>query len=128
MPVNNLFAGLINKTGYALDLRYERQGLIQSNIANLQTPGYNVQEFPFTRVLERMTTSMGQLDRTHKKHIELDPVDLGKSLEFSKDERPVDLDEEMVKLAENHLMYRTNTQIVAKKLTGLRWVIDESGR
>ncbi|MCK5232414.1 MAG: flagellar basal body rod protein FlgB [Desulfobulbaceae bacterium] len=128
MPINNLFGGLINKTAYALDLRNERQGLIQSNVANLETPGYNVQEFPFSRVLERMTTSRGQLDRTHPKHIALDPVDVGKSLEFTEEARPVDLDEEMVKLAENQLMYQVGTQIIAKKLSGLKWAIDEGGK
>jgi len=128
MAINNLFGGLINKTSHALDLRNERQGLIQSNIANLETPGYNVQEFPFSRVLEKMTTCLGRLDRTHLKHIALDPVDVGKSLEFIEEARPVDLDEEMVKLAENQLMYQVGTQIITKKLNGLRWAIDEGGK
>lgn len=128
MPINKLFGGSLPMMEQALSLRYERQGLIQSNIANLETPGYTVQDFPFARAMETARQGSGTLSTTHAKHIDLDPVQVGVSREFSKDKRPVDLDEEMVKLSENQLMYEIAAKIVAKKFDGLKYAIDEGGK
>jgi len=129
MPVNKLFGGSVRLLGQALDLRSQRQGLIQSNIANLETPGYKVQELPFAKVMEKtMATGGGLLTKTHARHMDLDPVAMGPGLEFSGEDRPVDLDEEMVKLSENQLMYQVTTRIITKKFEGIKFVIDEGGR
>ncbi len=128
MPLNKLFSGNMGTMEQALNLRYERQGLIQSNIANMETPGYTVQEFSFKKAMETAALDQGTLSRTHNKHIELDPVAAAKSIQFSKEDRPVDLDEEMVKMAENQLMYEIATRLLGKKLDGLKYVIDEGGK
>jgi flagellar basal-body rod protein FlgB len=128
MPINKLFGGTINLATKALNLRMERQGLIQSNIANLETPGYKVQELPFARVLGRMVDGRGELARTHTGHIAPEPVTAALAQQVAEDERPVDLDEEMVKLSENQLMYQVATRLLAKKFEGLRHVIDEGGK
>lgn len=125
---NKLFGGFLDISARALDVRYTRQGLIQSNIANLETPGYKVQELPFQKVMESVITKKGELSRTNEKHITPDPVDTGKSLEFKQEDRPPDLDEEMVKLSENQLMYELSTRLVTKKFEGLKYAIDEGGR
>ncbi len=39
MPINKLFAGGLAQMSKALDLRSQKQNLIQSNIANMETPG-----------------------------------------------------------------------------------------
>ncbi|MCB2183831.1 MAG: flagellar basal body rod protein FlgB [Desulfobulbaceae bacterium] len=127
MPINKLFGGL-NHLEQALNLRYERQGLIQSNIANLETPGYTVQDFSFEKAMETAKLSEGTLSRTNQKHIDLDPVSVSRSLQFSKEKRPVDIDEEMVKLSENQLMYEIVTRIVGKKFDGIKYAIDEGGK
>jgi len=41
----------------------KRQGLIQSNIANIDTPGYQVQEIPFAKVMAATMHNQGQLGR-----------------------------------------------------------------
>lgn len=128
MPINKLFGGTLPAMEQALNLRYERQGLIQSNIANMETPGYTSQDFPFARVMETAMQGSGTLSKTHARHIDLDPVDASTSRQFSKDKRPVDLDEEMVKLSENQLMYEIAAKIVGKKFDGLKYAIDEGGK
>ena len=128
MPINNLFGGNIPVLEQALKLRYERQGLIQSNIANMETPGYTTQEFPFARAMESATHGSGNLSKTNAGHMDLDPVEAGISREFSKDKRPVDLDEEMMKLAENQLMYEIAAKLTAKKFDGLKFAIEEGGK
>ena len=58
----------------------------------------------------------------------LDPVELSKSREFYKEKRPVDLDEEMMKLSENQLMYEIAAKLMAKKFEGLKYAIDEASK
>jgi len=127
MPISSIFGGVIALSEKALDLRMQRQGLIQSNIANLQTPGYQAQELPFAKTMARVMSGQGTLARTHESHIQVDPAAMVLSEESSR-QGPVDLDEEMLKLSENNLMYQVTTRIVAKKLDGLRFVIDEGGK
>ncbi|MBI5559356.1 MAG: flagellar basal body rod protein FlgB [Deltaproteobacteria bacterium] len=128
MPINKLFGGSMRNMEQALNLRSERQGLIQSNIANMETPGYTVQDFSFAKAMETATRNQGTLSKTHRKHIDLDPVAVTQSLEFSREKRPVDLDEEMVKLSENQLMYEAAAGMIGKKMDGLKYAIDEGGK
>ena len=125
---DKIFGGTFALGAKALDVRSARQGLIHSNIANLETPGYKVQELPFAKVMESVVSGQGELTRTHAKHIEIGDIERGKNLKFSKQNRPVDLDEEMLKLSENQLMYEVTARIIAKKLEGLKYAIDEGGR
>lgn len=127
MPINKLF-GSMNYMQTALNLRHERQGLIQSNIANMETPGYTVQDFSFEKAMQAAQYNQGVLSCTNEKHIELDPVTITESLEFSKEKRPVDLDEEMVKLTENQMMYEIGTRLIGKKIDGIKYAIDEGGK
>lgn len=128
MPfTNKLFSGL-ETNRLALDARMERQGLIQSNIANIETPGYNVQDFSFAAVMKNAMLQRGKLAQTNERHIGLDPVAISESLEFSNEKRPVDLDEEMQKLSENQLMFQVTSKILANKIAGLKLAIDEGGK
>lgn len=129
MPFSNkLFGGVLSQAQTALNLRMEKQGLIQSNIANIETPGYKVQDFSFESAMEKAMQGRGQLTQTNPKHLLLDPLDASASMHFSSENRPVDLDEEMMKLSENQLMYQIAAKIAAKRLEGLRAVIDEGGK
>lgn len=112
----------------SLNTRMAKQGLIQSNIANLDTPGYNRQDFPFAKVMEATLDQRGQLARTNKAHIALDPLDVSQNISFSNDKRPVDLDEEMLHLSQNQLMYQVTTKILSKKFEYLKYAIDEGGK
>lgn len=128
MPLNKMFGSTFPAMEQALNLRYERQGLIQSNIANMETPGYTVQDFSFQKAMETARLNQGLLSRTNEKHIALDPITATESITFSREKRPVDLDEEMVKMAENQLMYEIATRLIGKKLDGLKYAIDEGGK
>ncbi|HIJ78903.1 MAG: flagellar basal body rod protein FlgB [Desulfobulbaceae bacterium] len=128
MPVNKLFGGSVDLMRQALNVRMERQGLIQSNVANYETPGYKVQDLNFERVMQSVMQGQGQLALTNKNHVQLDALEVSKTREFSEESRPVDLDEEMVKLSENQLMYQITTRLVGKKLEGMRYAIDEGGK
>lgn len=128
MLTNKLFGGALATTAKALDLRMERQGLIQSNIANMETPGYKMKDFSFAKVMESVVSGQEELTRTNVKHIALEPMQVSKASAFAAEDRPVDLDEEMGKLSENQLMYQVATKIMTKKLEGLKFAIDEGGK
>jgi flagellar basal-body rod protein FlgB len=128
MPVNKLFGSGVALIGKALDLRSQRQGLIQSNIANMETPGYKVQELPFAKVMETVQSGSGELARTHSGHLTVDPLQGAGSLAATSENRPPDLDEEMVKLAENQLMYQVTTRIITKRFEAMKFAIDEGGK
>lgn len=127
MPIDKLFDGTIAVTAKALDLRAKRQGLIQSNIANINTPGYKVQEFSFKDAMEKATTGLGGLVKTNARHMDVDPLSAPGADVFSEN-RPVDVDEEMIKLAENQFMYQAAARIIAKKFDGLLFAIEEGGK
>lgn len=128
MPVNKLFGGGVALLGKALDLRAQRQGMIQSNIANMETPGYTVQDIPFAKVMAKVQTGQGVLARTNPGHLAVDPEQVAASLAVSGEKRPVDLDEEMVKLSENQLMYQVTAKLVSKRFEAMQYAIDEGGK
>ena len=127
MPINKLYTDNMALIEKALGVRNDRQGLIQSNIANMETPGYMSQDFSFEKVMSSVATD-GSLSRTDSKHIQLDSVELARSRAFYMEKRPVDLDEEMMKLSENQLMYEIAAKLMAKKFEGLKYAIDEASK
>ena len=129
MPIiNKIFGPGINIAEQALNTRMAKQGLIQSNIANIETPGYKVQDFSFAKVMETAIENRGQLARTNSKHIALNPVDVSNNLSIVNENRPVDLDEEMLKLSQNQLMYQVATKILTKDFDEIKYAIDEGGK
>ncbi len=125
---DKLFGQTIAVGAQALNLRMAKQGLIQSNIANIETPGYNQQDFSFRDAMRSAMRDQGQLARTNSKHIAIDPLDTSESISFSGEKRPVDLDEEMLDLSQNQLMYRATAKIISKRFDSLKYAIDEGGR
>lgn len=128
MPINKLFGGSLETMSQALNLRQERQSLIQSNLANYETPGYTGQDFNFAKVMQSAMTGQGNLARTNEKHLQLDAMEASATRNFATEKRPVDLDEEMLKLSENQLMYQVATRMVGKKFDDIRYAIDEGGK
>lgn len=117
-----------------LDLRAKNAEVISTNIANAETPGYSPSRLEFEKDLAsalgkndalRMTTS-------HKKHFTLHPPNFdsvnGKLVtEPDKtgvgDDNGVSVDQEMLSLSENELLYETAAQLLKKKTTLLKHVI-----
>ena len=123
MPVNKIFGGSIALTAKALDLLSLRQGVIQSNIANMETPGYKAKD-----VMKKAVTQQGELAQTNNKHIAASAGSSVKAGKIVQGNSPVDIDEEMLKLSENQLMYQITTRIISKKFEGLKYIIDEGGK
>ncbi len=120
--------------GKVLDLRAEKAQVISSNIANAETPGFSPSKFDFE---EDLANAIGKnntirLATSHEGHIPLGPANFnsvtGKILTEENqmgigDGNGVSVDQEMLALSENELLYETSAQLLKKKLTMLKHVI-----
>jgi flagellar basal-body rod protein FlgB len=106
----------------ALGLRLTRHNLIASNLANMDTPGYEARDFSFESELQRA--------------LEVVPVKVGgegalpplEPQPLVSEEGPVDLDTENARLAENTLAHDALSRLMAKKFEMLKYAIGEGGK
>ena len=117
----------------SLDLRAENQKVIGSNIANAETPGYAPARFSFEEELSSAIKGTATpLATTHPGHIPLGPHSVGSVSGMLirepdqtgiGDENGVSVEEEMLALTENELLYETSAQLLKKKMTLMKFVI-----
>jgi len=122
------------KTFYALEkaigLAQQRNAVINSNISNLDTPGYKPKDINFKSELERAieTNHKTDLARTDPRHISMQMN--GDQIVEPYEEQGewngynwADIDSEMTKLTENNLVYRTAVEALLRKMNLLKEVI-----
>ena len=123
----------------SLDMRQMRNEVISSNIANAETPGFKAKRLDFEQALQRAI----DIDRTqalktlHPKHY---PIGGGgfENLDPSFYEDPngvvsengntINRDEEMVKMAENKIMYDAAIQMMKRKLGMMKYLLNSENR
>lgn len=119
----------------ALDFQSQRQLLISSNISNLDTPGYKARDLDFSSQLrDAIGTGDGlNMKTTNDKHIGpgLSTVQ-GMQPDVFEEQDPaksngnnVNIDKEMMKLAENQIAYNAVTQLMGKRTSTIRAAITE---
>ncbi len=116
-----------------LDLRAEKEKVIASNIANSETPGYSPAKFRFEEELKNAVAQGSfTLKTTHQTHLPILPstienvrgrVVVEKDTTKIGDQNGVSLDQEMLALSENELLYETAAQLLKKKLGIRKYVI-----
>jgi flagellar basal-body rod protein FlgB len=129
----NLFDPSMSLLSKVLDLRSANEKIISSNIANAETPGYAPARFEFEQELRQAVNRGGfSLATPHPSHIptgsqSLDSVSGKVTTVPDKtgigDKNGVNVDEEMISLSENEIMYETAAQILKKKLSLLGYVV-----
>ena len=111
-----------------LSLNSTNQKLISSNLANINTPGYNAKGVSFENVLRQsLEEHVLQMVRTNGSH--LAPDDPLQALETPEivETGPVDLDTEMVNLTKNSIEYQHMVGMLNKEFTMLKTAITEGG-
>jgi len=111
-----------------LSLNSTNQKLISSNLANINTPGYNAKGVSFENVLRQsLEEHVLQMVRTNGSHMA--PDDPLQAMEHPEivDKGPVDLDTEMVNLTKNSIEYQHMVGMLNKKFTMLKTAITEGG-
>jgi flagellar basal-body rod protein FlgB len=120
---------LLKKT---LDLRSAKQRIIASNIANADTPGFSPSRLEFEKELDQALQGQGKTTATHPGHFSIGNIDLegvsGTLTTHSDttgigDQNGVSVDEEMLALSENELLYESAAQLLKKKLSLLSYVV-----
>ena len=127
------FDANIHLLSKVLDLRAENQNIIGSNIANAETPGYAPARFNFEQELSQAINHSGMpLATSQPGHIALGAshIDSITGTITRKPDQPgigdangVSVDEEMLLLSENELLYETAAQLLKKKLGVMKYVI-----
>jgi len=132
MNSTGIFGGVFPALEKALDLRSYKHNIITSNIANIDTPNYKGFDLIIGDELGKSKeTKRLELRRTDSKHFSGTQVSHGinhrivplNPVNKRADGNNVDLDKMMSTLAENGLMYNASSQIYAKKLQSLKYVI-----
>ena len=123
--MNILFNKTLEMLSAILDFRSERNKVIASNIANIDTPGYKPRELIFEKELEGFIDNGKEITmtKTDKRHLS---EQSSHTFEVINSEEAVKIDNEMEKLAENNLMYNLTVELMARKFKGLDSVLREA--
>ena len=112
----------------------QRQQVISSNIANIDTPGYKTKEISFHATIgELISSSSPNMRTTRERHIEGEPtgpmnlVFEPQGLIERADRNNVDIDREMMKLSETAIGYSMMTQMLSGRYQRLINSINERG-
>ena len=116
MPIlDNLFGPRIDNLQNALDRATQRQALLTNNLANVNTPGYKRRDMDFNITLKE---EMGGGD--------LVPAGAdGSSGALRLDGNGVDLEKEVMSIAETELRYQALTDMTADYFSQMKNVIRE---
>ncbi len=124
-----------------LDALSARQAAVANNVANVETPNYKAVDVKFESYLRKMlpdSSSSLPLARTSPLHLDnsgnlgariesLEPVAYKRTQNtLRRDGNNVDVEREMVVLAETALRYQAISTLASKKLALLRMVAQES--
>ncbi|HIQ04485.1 MAG TPA: flagellar basal body rod protein FlgB [Anaerolineae bacterium] len=122
----------------ALDGLALRQQVISNNIANVDTPGFKASEVSFEQVLRRQLADDAtlSLERTHQRHLAASTqaseatgdiwVTVRSDTTLRNDGNNVDIDREMVELAETAIRYHAVARLMARRLAILRTIAREA--
>jgi flagellar basal-body rod protein FlgB len=132
----SIFDNTFNLLSKSLDINARRHSLITGNIANMDTIGYRPMDIDFNDTLKKAmaTSNDGDLLRTHPNHLQGKAGSVDMSGKVRKDATnrynldSVNIDTEMTKLMENNINYRTNVELLLRKIGILRHAITEGGR
>ncbi|MFH0728883.1 MAG: flagellar basal body rod protein FlgB [Pseudomonadota bacterium] len=118
--------------GKALNVSSKRQGLISSNVANIDTVGYKAKDIDFKKTLVQALDGQttGKLVHTHPKHFRRsDSIEISETARAGElSSGTIDIDQEMARLAENNIQYRTSVELLLRKMSMLRNTITDGGR
>ncbi|WAA10708.1 flagellar basal body rod protein FlgB [Fervidibacillus albus] len=125
----NLFSSTISLLESSLDYSAVKQKVISNNIANVDTPNYKAKEVEFQAVLDEEMAKTFEGNVTNEKHIPISPSNSNSivittpNVQYNHNGNSVDMDLEMVKLAENQIYYNAIVERLNGKFQTLQSVI-----
>ncbi len=127
--MEKLFDKTVTMLSSMLDYHLARNEIIASNIANIDTPNYTSKDVVFKKELDEIMRGSREMEvgKYNEKHLSgtTDSFDAD-NIEVVDSGKKVDIDQEMGKLAENHLMYNLTVDLLARKFRGINTVLREA--
>ncbi len=121
-----------------LSFRSDRQKIISSNIANINTPGYKTKDISFESELQKVQNKNDlKMVTTNQNHIPFEQTTIQptqpqvydvKGLQEQNDGNNVNLDREMSQMAQNQIAFNALQASVKKDSAWLKEVIASSGK
>jgi len=136
--MSDLFDKTTHALGAAIQFRNLKQGIINTNIANAETPGFKAKKLDFEEALSRAVdiNGLGKMSVDHAEHFPVNGNSISNvradvyenpDITMSNGGNTVDLEREMSDLAENSIVYKAAIQLINKKLAGMAYDITEGG-
>ena len=131
MPENLSFSRTFHALENAIDIAYQRNNLISSNLSNLDTSNKKAMDIDFKAAMARALESepaTPQLTKTHAGHMGPKAGSVQQVEPFEEEGEWngynwINIDREMKKLVENNLEFRTSTEILLRKIAIMKEVI-----
>ena len=133
MEASNITSTLFNN----LNFRAERQKVISSNIANINTPNYKTKDLTFDNELKNLQEPILKLSQTKGNHLHNIENNLNTSnpslinvqgLEEQNDGNNVNLDTQMGEMSKNKILFDAIQLAIKKDSTLFRSVIESSAK
>ncbi|WAA13609.1 flagellar basal body rod protein FlgB [Fervidibacillus halotolerans] len=124
-----LFSNTISLLETSLDYSTVKQKVISHNIANVDTPNYKARDVKFKAILDEKMNGSFKANLTNEKHIPISPttsnpiVTTEPNVQYNHNGNSVDVDLEMVKLAQNQIYYNAIVDRLNGKFQTLQSVI-----
>jgi len=111
-----LFGKTFDMLANLLEYRDQRHQLISSNVANIDSPDYRPADLKFDSMLDQAGFGNRQvaLLKTDPRHLPRQDAGSG-DFQVVRSRQKTDVDTEMGRLAENHLMYNMTVEMLARK-------------
>jgi flagellar basal-body rod protein FlgB len=103
----------------ALNIRAQYHKVLSGNIANVETPNYKEKDINFQSEIQRNIGSQNNVDIRES----TDGDVIG-----SIDGNTVNMENQIVKMTENHMLFTSLVQVISKKFSMMRYVINEGRR
>jgi flagellar basal-body rod protein FlgB len=114
---------MINLIEKALSIRTSYHKVISANIANVATPGYKEKEMDFRKEIGR-TIHSGVNSSVINSGVEVTEKPENEGLS-SIDGNTVNVEDQIVKLTENQVMFHSLVQVAAKRFSMMKFIISE---
>lgn len=116
----------------ALDVNMQRQLVLSSNVANLDTPGFSPSDVRFDHAMRQALSRA----RRGSQALRRDPSPprfaqvqsyLRPDREAGRDGNRVDLDVQMARLSQNSIAFEATTNAMTRRLRVLKYVVNDGG-
>jgi flagellar basal-body rod protein FlgB len=119
--LDNLFGPHINNVSRAMGRATERHALLSANLANVNTPGYKRRDLDFNITLSDAMKRTSRFEQWREER----QLARGQSGSLRTDGNNVDLEKEVMSIAETELRYQALSDMAAQYFSGLKNVIRE---